>query len=377
MLQHYLDRVAGPGNPIVGNRYELLRPLGGGASGDVFFAKDLNQQDLVAVKVINPANLGGRPWNAEAEILTGLRGERVLPIRNAEIYAGQPIIVTDVAANGTIADQLLPHGVRVATAVRWVRQACTGVQRVHDAGLLHCDLKPENLFLDELMNVMVGDLGLATIRPPAGPSHNFNSPTSVAPEVAAARLIERTTGVLQPGRNSVASDIYSLGATLYLLVSGQWPHPLSSPSIEHRLQVVSTTTPVPLNVAAPHLRRDLRVRIEKALAIDPSSRFGSAGEMAAALGEPATRQRVWERTDEHVASGHLQCFRGTCRGKADATVCVIPSAAPAASARGGVRKVDIETRRGANRLKQGCAEGVRDTPEQRARRLRAAFRAAE
>jgi serine/threonine-protein kinase len=370
--------VTGLANPIIGSRYELLHPLGGGASADVYLARDLVQGDVVAVKAINPATLAGRPWNAEAQILTGLRGERILPIRNAEVYAGQPIIVTDVAVNGTIANQLPPHGLSASASLRWIRQACAGLQRIHDAGLLHCDIKPENLFLDELMNVMVGDLGLATIKPPGGPSHNFNSPTSVAPEVAAARLIERTTGTLQPGRNSVASDVYSLGATLYLLVSGRWPHPWQPSTIEDRLLAVSTTPPVPLEVAAPHLRRDLRLRIEKAIAAQPSDRYQSPGQMAAALGEPATRQRVWVRTDEHVSAGHLQCFRGACQGRADATVCVMSAAAPGpSSSRRTVAKVDIETRRGANRLKRGCFQNVRDTPALRAQRLRAAFRAAE
>lgn len=352
--------------PIIGNRYQLIRALGSGQGGEVWEVHDLIQGGTAALKVIDPATLPpGGPW-PEAAILTGLRGERILSIRNAEIYAGQPVIVTDVAHGGTLESQATPTGVPWPGAIRWMRQACVGIQRIHDIGLLHCDIKPGNLFLDANRDVLVGDLGLATLKPPAGPSHNFNSPTTVAPEVAAARRIERLNGgVLQPGMNSVRSDVYSLAATTYWLITGQPPHPPPATGTwEDWLDLIATTQPPPLADLAPHLPQDLRQRIEIGLHPDPAQRYASAAEYSQALGGIASRSRIWVRTDEHA--GHLRCYRGAKPGSRDATICAVPTP--------GTTKAEVVAHRGTVRAASACSKPASTQPSQLARRLRVAFR---
>src|SRR4249919_2520958 len=139
-----------PGNHSVGqrinNRYEIRGYLGGGANGEVYQVFDHHQEHLCALKLFKQTNVTGA-WH-EAAVLTGLDGEFVLPILNADLAAGVPFMVPDI-------------GLDVEHAARWTQQACRGVARIHDKNLLHNDIKPANLFLDANDNVMVGDLGFS------------------------------------------------------------------------------------------------------------------------------------------------------------------------------------------------------------------------
>lgn len=111
--------------------------------------------------------------------------------------------MTELATHGTVADQITQDvGVPVVTAVRWARQACAGVARIHDHNLLRCDIKPENLFLDERGDVLVGDLGLAQLMDQNGMVHAAGSiPTTL--RLAALSIIfiaSATTAVQSDGR---------------------------------------------------------------------------------------------------------------------------------------------------------------------------------
>src|SRR5258708_2648165 len=108
----------------------------------------MHQNATVALKLIRTLAFPITPW-VEAQVLTHLRSDYILPVWNADFAAGIPYIVTELARHGSTADRLAPCGVSPDLAVRWVRAACRGATRTHDAGLLHRDIKAENLFLTE------------------------------------------------------------------------------------------------------------------------------------------------------------------------------------------------------------------------------------
>jgi len=287
--------------------------------GVVYEVRDHYQNEVSALKfVLAPLHVVG--WN-EAQVLTGLRGEFILPVRNAELASGVPFIVTVVAPR-TVAKVMQQGGADTDRVVHWIRQACRGVARIHDVGLLHNDIKPENLFLDEHDNVLVGDLGVACIRDDATGKGPFaGTAETMAPEVAAigATLPQPDWQAHRP--TSVASDVYSIGATLYWLLAGSPPFSVPGNGVA-TMQAVVAGPPPRIRDVAPHVPQALADRIERAMARDPTDRYDSAAALDAALGNMPSVLRRWNRITTHP--GHTACFLGTGHGS-DLNVCAVPT----------------------------------------------------
>jgi serine/threonine protein kinase len=305
---------------IIHQRYEVVRPLGQGANGAVYEVYDHNTQQTSALKLMLTFDPSA-PW-AEAHMLSGLEGEFLLPIRNADVEGGLPFLVTPVARHGATADKITPNvGVPVPQAVRWTRQATQGIARIHDLGLLHNDIKPDNIFIDDDGDALVGDLGLASLIDITGHGHFAGTPTTMAPEVATigATILQPDWHFHRP--TSVASDIYSLGATLYWLLAGHPPHHHPTDPFA-AMAAVAAGPPTDLLVTAPHVPQGLRDIVNTALARKPSDRYPNAAAFAAALGRRTTAKRTWTRNSPHP--GHTACFTGTGHGS-DLSICAVPT----------------------------------------------------
>ncbi|MGN7778851.1 serine/threonine-protein kinase [Mycolicibacterium sp. 22603] len=303
---------SGSGQVIAG-RYEVRNALGSGSFGEVYEVFDHNLKEVCALKVHRQLVAG--PWT-EAQILRQLDGEYILKVLNADLAGGAPYVVTHLATNGTVADQIEPGvGISITRAVRWARQACQGVARIHDQKLLHRDIKPENLFIDDRQDVLVGDLGLAQLQDGSGLADAAGSIPTMAPEIA-------RIGV--PGQNpttarvySVTADVYSLGATLFWMLSGAQPIPGASSYSD----VWGAAQP-DLWDAAPHVPQGLRDIVNKSIAPQPADRCVSAAQFDSALGGWSPPSRNWTRVKPHP--GHEQCFRGA-KGTSLLEVCAIPT----------------------------------------------------
>lgn len=295
-----------PAPAIFANRYALQSRLGVGTQGEVYAAFDQNEQVMVALKLLGPSSNPLGPW-VEGAILRNLSDHHILPIHNADVHLGQRYLVTALATGGSV-DNLISRaahcGLSIDDTVAWIRQACHGVARGNDAGLLHNDIKPGNLFLNENNECVVADWGYASkinphtglARPAGGTAH------TVAPEIAQAWGTTASPA-------SIRSDVYSLGATAYWMLAATPPFDLSAcADVPSMMQVVATTTPKRLFDVAPHVPRWVSDRIEKAMARDPAARYANAHLFAADLGHRPAVQRRWERTDEHGT--HLACWRG-------------------------------------------------------------------
>lgn len=303
---------------MLAGRYEILDVLKPGAQGEVYKVRDHHQDEIVVLKLFDPSRLPGGTW-AEAQALNKLADDHILPIRNADLIVGQPFIVTQLAEHGTLDDALDKNGnlgLPLDDALKWVREACTGIARAHDAALVHNDIKPANLFLGAKGQCLVGDFGLAsTLLPPpmVGVAHGA-SPETAAPEVCAGWA----TGMPPASRET---DVYSLGATAFWLLAGEPPVDLSGiTSIDAKFTAAATQTRKKLRDVAPHVPLAVAAVIDKALSVDAVDRYSTVNELSAALGSRSARPRRWLRTDEHP--GHLGCWRGTEKGKADHVVCL-------------------------------------------------------
>jgi serine/threonine-protein kinase len=259
-----------PAGTVLAGRYRVVVPLGAGGMGEVYRADDLTLDQPVALKFLN--GLGG------ADHLAGLRHEvrvarevthanvcRVFDLVESE---GEPFLTMELVEGGSLADLLRRIGrLPREKAEDIARQLCDGLAAIHARGLLHRDLKPGNVMLDDRGRVRIADFGLAG---PAGAAQAAGTPAYMAPELLAG------------GAASVQSDLYALGLVLYEVFTGR----PAFPGHEQRQRGVRDEP------AHPSTLVDLDPRVERAvmrcLEADPARRPASVLAVAAALpgGDP-------------------------------------------------------------------------------------------
>lgn len=346
-----------PAGSRVANRYEVLSSLGSGGQAEAYRAKDLHEGDIVALKLLR-AFPSGQPW-LEAQSLRQLSDPHILPIRNADIDAGQTFLVTELATHGTLADPLVASGscgLVVDDVVRFMRQAANGVGRAHAIRLIHNDIKPQNLFLNAEGECLVGDFGGACL---LAPGASIGTPYATTPQIAAPEVASEWDAA------SVRSDIYSLGATAYWLLAGRPPHDFPAGATFHEsLAVVATEIPRRLWDMAPHVPGYVATTIDTAMARDPADRFESVAEFAAALGSRPAISRRWRRTDEHAS--HLACWRGEAAKGGTYVTCLEEGSRPTQAV---ITSRHLSSGR---RISKGCTTVSR---RDAAQKLRSAFRA--
>jgi serine/threonine protein kinase len=291
---------------VIDGRYVIrgvLSPMGGG--GQVFEVEDIHEHDIVVLKVLSSVPTGN-PWQ-EAQILRHLSDPHILPIRNAAVASGVPYIVTEWATHGTLQTRLGTGGglgCGVDEVVRWMSQAALGIARAHDRRLLHNDIKPANLFLNAEGEVLVGDFGGASWIPP-GATHTAPlqaTAETVAPEIAA--------GWPAPATASFVSDVYSLGATAFWMLSGTTPHDFTKvATFASNFDLVARTPARSLRHVAPHVPRSVATVVEQAIHVDPTKRIQTVLEFSSALSSRNLPDRRWMRTNTHAT--HIGCWEGT------------------------------------------------------------------
>jgi serine/threonine-protein kinase len=309
---------------MIAGRYEVLEVLKKGRQGEVYRVLDHNENAVGVLKLIDTNLLPGGVWD-EAHALRRLADDHILPIRNADVTAGQPYIVTALAEHGTLENELEASrglGLPTDNVITWMRQACMGVARAHDASLVHNDIKPANLFLSANRECLVGDFGLASLvpAPPLIGSARGATPETAAPEVASAWWMRAPPASFQ-------TDVYSLGATAYWLLAGQPPIDLRGVGgVDARMSAAAAQTPPRLREVAPHVPAAVANIIEKAMSATTDDRYRTVSDLAAALGSRRAKARRWRRTNEHP--GHLGCWRGERPGRSTYILCLEQGARP-------------------------------------------------
>ena len=248
-----------------------------------------------------------RSWSRSA-------AEYLLPVLNADVVPGGDLryITTTLMTGGDLEDAALPRGVSPQQAVRWGQQLGHGLDRVHAANLVHRDVKPANGFLDSGQAALLGDLGMAAAMELDGFAPPYGTFATVAPEVLGTY-----------GRCSVRSDVYSLGATVFYLATGEYPvsHMQTRAAMKTRIVAGQRRR---LRDLAPHVSISLGRVVERALSTDPADRQPDALTLANQLSGCSHYRRTWRRVAEHP--GHQMCFQGEATRTAQSVdVCVLPT----------------------------------------------------
>ncbi len=270
------------------DRFELVEELGRGGMGVVYKAWDPELQRHVALKMI----LRGQHASAddltrfrqEAKSAAGLTHPNIIPVFHVGECEGQAFFCLKFIAGPTLAQVVADGPLPQRQAAEILRDIARAVQHAHEHGVMHRDLKPSNVLLDDQRRPLVTDFGLAK-RFAGDPSITgtgaiLGTPSYMAPEQAEGR-----------GSTSPASDIYSLGAILYELLTGRPPFLASSPV--DTLLLVRSEEAVRPKLLNPNIDLDLELICRKCLEKSPAHRYASAASLAKDLdaflmGEPVS-----------------------------------------------------------------------------------------
>jgi serine/threonine-protein kinase len=262
---------------IARGRYRIEDTLGHGGMAVVYLAEDSELGRRVAVKVLADQFSADGEFRTrfvrEARLAARLSHPNVVHVYDAGEENGRPFIVMELVPGETVADLLARRGkLPPQEAAALAKQAAHGLQHAHDAGLVHRDVKPQNLIVRDDGVLKIADFGIAR----AAESTRLTQLGTVL-GTAAYLAPEQALG----GNAGPEADVYSLGAVLYELLTGRPPYEfesLADVAAQHR-----DGTIVPVRDLEPTVPSSLEALVMRCLARDPRFRPQSAGEVAAAL----------------------------------------------------------------------------------------------
>ena len=255
--------------------YELLEEIARGGMGVVYKARQISLNRIVALKMILAGQLACdedvKRFHAEAEAAANLDHGGIVPIYEVGEHDGQHYFSMGYVEGPTLADKLREGPLSPHEAARLTRSVSEAVAFAHQHGVIHRDLKPANVLLDPDGHPRVTDFGLA--KRVAGDSNLtatgqvLGTPSYMSPEQAAGK-----TALVGP-----LSDVYSVGAILYELLTGKPPFRAATP-VDTLIQVLDNQ-PVSPRLLNPQVPHDLEIICLKCLEKEPPHRYESAQEL--------------------------------------------------------------------------------------------------
>ncbi len=290
--------------------YELLEEVGRGGQGVVFRARQKSLNRTVALKVISLGQWASKAhlkrFRLEAEAAARLEHPGIVPIHEVGERDGQCYFSMKFVEGGQLDEVVRRTPISIRQAVELIAKVARTVHYAHEHGILHRDIKPGNILLDQKGEPHLTDFGLARLVESESTVTRtmevLGTPSYMAPEQAV-------------GNNAAISsltDVYGLGAVLYQLLTGQ--PPFAGGTTYETIKLLLETEPRPPRLLNPKIDRDLSTICRKCLEKDPKRRYSSAVALAEDLEhwlnhEPIharrtgifTRSRKWVRRNLSIA----------------------------------------------------------------------------
>jgi serine/threonine protein kinase len=292
--------------------YEFIEELGRGGMGVVFKARERKLNRIVAVKTMLAGPLASpvelQRFRAEAEAAAHLQHPNIVAIHEIGEHNGLPYFTMDFVAGGNFAEGVRTGPLDARRAAAHLKTVAQAVHYAHQRGILHRDLKPSNVLLDQFGQPRITDFGLARRLDEDSnltrTGQILGTPNFIPPEQAAP----------EHGPSGPHSDVYSLGAILYFLLTAQAP--FSGKTLEETLSRVLNAEPIRPRRFNPTVPRDLETICLKCLEKDPSRRYATAQSLAEELGrflegEPIVARpigplpRFWRMCRRHPVTASL------------------------------------------------------------------------
>ena len=277
-------------------RYRVVRHVANGGMASVWEAQDELLGRPVAVKLLashlSEDERARRRFQREARAAAGLSNHpNVVTIYDVGEHEGRTFMVMELLSNGTVADKLREGGkVSPDTALRWLHDAASALDAAHAAGVVHRDVKPANMLLDDHGRLAIADFGIARL--------------ALEDQLTATGTVLGTAAYISPEQAvgdaaTPASDRYALAVVAYELLTGERPFQAENFAAQARAHVEDT--PVPASERNPDVSPAVDRVLARGLAKDPADRYGSAREFVDELDgalaappakEPTSRTRL-------------------------------------------------------------------------------------
>ena len=275
-------------------RYQIIEELGKGGMGRVYKVFDTKIKEKVALKLIKPEVASDSEtierFSNELRLARKIRHKNVCGMFDIGESEGAHFITMEYVSGEDLKTMIrMSTGLTIGTVLSVGKQVCQGLAEAHNLGVVHRDLKPQNIIIDKGGNVKIMDFGIArSIREKGitGAGIMIGTPEYMSPEQTEARDVDQR------------SDIYSLGIILYEMATGRVPfggETALSVAIKHKTEI-----PKDPKLLNPHISDDLKHLILRCLEKDRAKRYQTAAEVEAELekiekGIPTTERVVPER----------------------------------------------------------------------------------
>ncbi len=292
---------------ILGGKYKVVRVLGAGGMGVVVAARHVQLGKTVAIKILRGDALilgvNRARFEREGRVLASLTSEHVAKVHDVGALAtGEPYLVMDLLEGETLGDRIRKHGhMPPEEVVTLVLQACEGLAEAHAVGVIHRDLKPDNLFIckrvDDTEIVKVLDFGISKATEAAGNitvAGLVGTPAYMAPEQLDA-----------PSTVDARADVWSIGALMYEAITGRLPFDAQGQGVLPIATAILTTEPK--RIDAPGVAPELADVVQRCLSKRADDRYSSIVALARALapfarGDTASALVRMERTSKNRAT---------------------------------------------------------------------------
>jgi serine/threonine-protein kinase len=263
-------------------KYRIVSALGSGGFGTVYLAEDTWIDKKVAIKVPHKQHLDFSEMIKEPRLLAAMNHPNIVALLTAEKEGDTFFIVLEYVQGETLEQRIARDGaLDLAQALDFTCQMCNALDHAHQSGILHRDLRPGNMLISESGMLKISDFGTSRFLEIAAHGTTvIGSPPYMAPEQFHGKAV-------------FASDVYSIGVTMYEMLTGALPYNTPAPADLDRLMRGELVTPPRLkNRNIPKAINDIVMR---ALNVDLTARYQRAGELlrdVLAAGSPSPRRRT-------------------------------------------------------------------------------------
>jgi tetratricopeptide (TPR) repeat protein len=295
-------------------RYRVLRVLGEGGMGVVYEAVQEHPHRTVALKVVKPGLEGSllRRFEHESQALARLQHPGIAQIYEAGVadagFGAQPYFAMEFIRGQALREYVEAHHLNVRERLMLIAKICQAVEHAHQRGLIHRDLKPGNILVDETGQPKILDFGVARV---ADSQAQVTRQTDVGQLVGTLEYMSPEQVLADPAQIDTRTDVYALGVILYELLAGRRPYKLSR-QLHEAVHTIREEDPAALSSVSRQYRGDIDTIAAKALEKDKSRRYGSA----AALSSDIERYLADEPINARRASAAYQLRKFARRHRA-------------------------------------------------------------
>jgi len=285
------DRAAESGEPpppeFIGE-YRVLRKLGEGGMGTVYEARQEKLQRTVALKVLRPGSFSPqslRRFEHEGEFLGRLEHPGIARIydsgRAETAYGLQPYFAMELVEGVPLTEYARSRDLSLRERLELVARVADAIEHAHRHGVIHRDLKPDNILVDAEGQPKILDFGIARASDSDVQMTTLGTDVGQILGTLAYMSPEQATG--NPDAIDGRSDVYSLGVLLHELIANRLPYDVSRRTLPEALRIIQEEEPPRLSTSNTQLRGDVETIARTALEKDKTRRYASAGSLAADL----------------------------------------------------------------------------------------------